>query len=174
MTQQKMKPSEQIPNGYVKRKEAAQIIGISASTFDKIAEKEFKHSRIRIGNGNAFYYSIQELETYRDFREKCKKSGQEELTWKRLVEENEKLNKQNEEFDGYIRTLVWVLRDSFPKDASTKFSAAYFEKTEPEKYKEAKQILSAFGLGIEELRKRFAILPTPPTSSRYSPPDLDF
>lgn len=160
-------PERLIPSGYVNRKEAAQIIGISASMFDRIAGTEFKHSRIRVGTSNAFCYSKQELEIYRDLRNKRKESGQEELTWKQLVEENER-------FKRYIGVLSWTLGEPFPKGVSVAGSAANLEETNPEKYQIAKQTLSLFNLDVDELRKKLAVLPNSSTLSRYSPPKLDF
>ena len=150
-----MPTKNNIPSGYLDRKEAAQLLGLSTTMFDRIAPSEFKHSRIRVGNGNAYYYSTTDLEVYRDFREKRRQSGQEELTWKQLVSRNEELAAKNTELEQSVKILVWVLWEGFPARADTKNSAAHIEMETPEKYKYAKQVLHNFGFDIEELRKRF-------------------
>ena len=151
-----MTKHKNIPDGYLDRNDAAQILGLSATMFDRIASTEFANSRIKIGKGLAFYYSKAELETYRDFRERRKQAGNEELTWKYLVAQNEELTALNADLALSVRILLWVLRPMFPAGKETDFSAAHTELKMPDKYQQAKQVLSGFGLDIEDLRKRMA------------------
>jgi len=152
-----MAKHKNIPDGFLDRNDAAQILGLSATMFDRIASTEFANSRIKIGKGLAFYYSKAELETYRDFRERRKQAGDEELTWKFLIAKNEELTAQNADLALSVNVLVWVLGPDFPAGVETIHSAAHMAMSMPDKYQQAKQVLSEFGFNIEGLRKRMAL-----------------
>ena len=147
---------QNIPDGFINRKEASALLGISPATFDRLAPYEFKHSRIKVGIGNSYYYRETEIQTYRDFREKRKQSGEEELTWKNLVAENQELITKNMELEQSVNVLRWVLWPEFPAGMECKASAEFLEKQDPEKYELAKQILQKYDFDIEKLRERLA------------------
>ena len=151
-----MSTSQNIPDGFINRKEASALLGISPTTFDRLAPYDFKHSRIKVGVGNSYYYREAEIQTYRDFREKRKRSGEEELTWKNLVAENQELITKNMELKQSINVLRWVLWPEFSTGMECKASAEFLEKQDPEKYELAKQILQKYDFDIEELRARLA------------------
>jgi hypothetical protein len=151
-----MAKKENVPSGYLDRKEAAQLLGLSATMFDRIAPREFKHSRIRVGKGNAFYYSKDEIQAYRDFREKRRQANLEELTWQQLVARNEELTAQVADTSSCAKVFLWVLWPYFPMGKEVNSSAVRLEEEMPEKYQMAKQVLARHGLDIEELKERMA------------------
>lgn len=138
----------EIPSGYVSADEAAGILGMSKTAFDRLAPKVFP--ACRIGIKNAYFYPVSELEAYRNYLKKCKETSKSPLTWAEMTQMEPAVLLSR------VNVLKWLLSPAFPADENTQSSAAWIQRNRPGDYERAKRILNEIGLDLEALRQRLA------------------
>lgn len=150
------------------RVQAAELLGIKASAFDRFASEEF--GPVRVKRGKAFFYPTKELLEYRAYRNQCDEAETPRLTWNELASQNAVLSEQ-------VRVLRWVLMPCFSGSTEVHNSAAEIEKRSSDHYERAKRVLAELGFGLDDLRERMRNFPpvnnsTSSTSLEQTPPDL--
>lgn len=131
--------------GFVDREEAVHILGVSGTTFDRLAPKEFES--VRVTDGSSFLYPVKELEAYREYRKHCKQNKKTRLTWSEITALVPTLEER-------IRVLSWVLSPTFVEGETNNKSALRLQKDRPKDYDRAKRVLKELGFDMDELRHR--------------------
>lgn len=150
--------------GFVGREEAIHIVGVSGTTFDRIAKDVFGH--VRVAEGNSFRYPVEELKAYREYRKRCKQDKRPRLTWSEITTLISTLEER-------IRVLAWALSPTFGEGKANSHSALRLQKDHPEDFERAERVLKELGFDMEELRnllEKRAVPPPKPNPPQQTDP----